>query len=536
MRRALRDPGLLAAFAGMGLLLLVFVLHPTVRVLLFPRLTDYLAIPTSVRWMEATRNSLIMMVLSSATATAVGAVFALAFTRDDIPWAGLFRAVAQLPLFAPPFMVAFAYILLFGRQGLITRSLLGLDVNIFGWPGLWIVQTVAFFPYAALVVTGVLRGINPTLEYAAADLGADEAAALRDITLGLARPGITGALLVVAITVLADFGNAVIIAGGFPLLATEAWFRLEGMGDLRGAALVVSILILPTTALFLLERYVVGRRQYVTITGRGGRIEPPPTPSRWRWTVFAVCATMSVLVVLVYAAIAVGACVTAWGYNWSLTLEHWRLSADRLGTLVNSLKLAGTSALMTATLALLAAFLVSRDTPLRRAMDFLSMLPGALPGVFVGVGYVLAFNQPPLDLAGTFWILPLALAFWHLPLGYQTALAGLRQIERAIEEAASNLGATGLHLVWDIYLPLLRKAFADTFAVSFIRSVVNVSIVVFLVSPGHVVATFAILSLIVNGAWGGAAALTASLLVVTLTAAGVARVVLGYEVRAARVG
>lgn len=136
----------------------------------------------------------------------------------------------------------------------------------------------------------------------------------------------------------------------------------------------------------------------------------------------------------------------------------------------------------------------------------------------------------------TAWILALALAFWHLPLGYQTVAVALRQIERAIEEAASNLGASSLDVVRDIYLPLLRGAIVDVFAVSSIRTVVNVSIVVFLVSPGHVVATFAIMSLIVNGSWGGAAALTSLLLVVTLAAAGAARVVLGAEVRTARVG
>lgn len=536
VRRLLRDPVLVLAFTVAMAALVLFVLYPTVRVLVYPSLQDYAAIPHSVRWVQAARNSLTMMVLSSITATAVGAAFAFALVRNDIPGHRLFRLAVQLPLFAPPFMVAFAYILLFGRQGLITRSLLGLDVNIFGWPGLWLVQTVAFFPYATLVIEHVLRGVNPTLEYAAHSLGASRADALRDVTLSLTWPGITGAVLVVALTVLADFGNAVIIAGGMPLLATEAWFRLEGTADLRGAALVVSMLIVPTTALFLLERYVVGRRRYVTVTGRGGWLAPLPTPSTLRWVVTAICVMMSVLVVLVYGAVVLGAFATAWGYNWTLTFDHWRLSLDRLDTLANSLKLAAASAAITAALAMLGAFLASRESILRRPLDFLAMLPGALPGVFVGVGYVLAFNAPPVELAGTFAILVLALAFWHLPLGYQTALGALRQIERAIEDAASNLGAKGLDLVWDVYLPLLRRAIVDAFAVSFVRSVVNVSIVVFLVSPGHVVATFAILSLIVNGAWGGAAALTTALLAVTLGVVALSRRLLGYPVYAGRVG
>jgi len=127
----------LAAAATLG----VFVLYPTIRVLVYPTLADYLAIPTSTRWILAARNSLIMMVISTLTATLAGLIFAFATTRPDVPGRGLFRSIAVLPLFAPPFMVAFAYILMFGRQGLITRTVLGLDANIFGWHGLWLVQT-----------------------------------------------------------------------------------------------------------------------------------------------------------------------------------------------------------------------------------------------------------------------------------------------------------------------------------------------------------------------------------------------------------
>jgi iron(III) transport system permease protein len=156
--------------------------------------------------------------------------------------------------------------------------------------------------------------------------------------------------------------------------------------------------------------------------------------------------------------------------------------------------------------------------------------------VFVGVGFVLAFNRPPLELVGTVWIIALALGFWHLPMGYQAAVATLKQIERSIEEAATNLGASGLRVLWDIYLPLLQRAFVGAFTVSFIRAVTNVSIVVFLVTPGNVVATFAILNMINNGIWGAAAALTTMLLVLTLVAVGIAQAAAGLAMRPTRMG
>lgn len=536
VRRQVGDPGVVLAFAGAAAVLGLFVLYPTIRVLIFPSLQDYLDIPRSARWMQAARNSLVMMVISTATATLAGLVFAFALTRRDIPGRALFRSIAMLPLFAPPFMVAFAYILMFGRQGLITRTLLGLDVNIFGWHGLWLVQTVAFFPLAMLIIMGVLEAINPSLEHAARNLGADEWTVARSITFALARPGIAGAALVVAISVLADFGNAVVIAGGYPLLATEAWFRLEGMGDLRGAALVVVMLIVPTTVLFLLERFWVSQRVYTTVTGRGSRIDHPPTHPVLKWGTVAFCSAMTVMVLLVYFGVIAGGITTSWGRDWTPTLMHWQLAADRVDTLWASVRIGALAGAITGVVAVVIAFVTSRALPLRQVLDFLAVLPGALPGVFVGVGFVLAFNRPPLELVGTVWVIALALAFWHLPMGYQAAVATLKQIERAIEEAATNLGASGLRVLWDIYLPLLQRAFVGAFVVSFIRAVTNVSIVVFLVAPGNLVATFAILNMIGNGIWGGAAALTTMLLILTLIFVGLAQAIAGRALRPMRMG
>lgn len=527
------DPGLLAAFVVVAAALVGFVLYPTLRVLAYPAVSDYLAAPHNSRWIAAMRNSLMMMVLSTASATLVGFVYAYATTRADLPGRKAFQQVALLPLFAPPFMVAFAYILLFGRQGLITKQLLGLNVNLFGWEGLWLVQTVAFFPYAALIIAQVLEAINPTLEYAARDLGASEWTLFRTVTVPLARPGVAAAMLIVAISVLADFGNAVVLVGNMPLLATEAWFRIEGLADLSGAAVIVSVLLLPTVGLFLLERVWVSRRLYTTITGRGGRLTRPPTPWYFLTPLLVFSIGVAIFVLLVYVAVLAGAFARTWGYNWTLTLDHWRLALAQSGPhLANSIKIGVASALVTSSLALLAAFVTSRRVfRSERALDFLAVLPAALPGVFIGIGFLLAFNQPPLVLGGTPWILILALAFWHIPFGYQAAVAGMKQIDRSIEEAASNLGASGLRVLRDVYLPLLRGAFATSFVTSFIRAVTNLSIVVFLVTPRNLVATYAILSMIGGGFWGAAAALTTALLAVTFIAVGLARVALGRGLR-----
>jgi iron(III) transport system permease protein len=277
----------------------------------------------------------------------------------------------------------------------------------------------------------------------------------------------------------------------------------------------------------------VGRRVYTAVTGRGTRIEQPPTPPAIRWGLFAGCVLIGTLVLLVYVGVLLGSVASVWGYKWTLTLAHWRLGLAQGGAqLLTSVKIGALSAALTSLIAVVAAFVTSRrNLPFLKVIDFLAVLPAALPGVFIGVGYLLAFNTPPLLLAGTSWILILALTFWHIPLGYQAAHAQLKQIDRSIEEAAQNLGAPGLRVLWDVYFPLLRPAFTASFITAFIRSVTNLSIVVFLVTPRNLVATYSILAMIGGGFWGAAAALTTALLAITLVGVGLARLVLGVRLR-----
>ncbi len=526
-RRSLAvEPGVLVlAVLTVGALAL-FVLYPAARVLATPDWSDAGAVLLRPRTLRAAWHSLAITALSTASSTLVGFAFAFAATRRDMPWRPFFRLVGFLPLFAPPFMVAFAYILMFGRQGLLSHHLLGLEPDIFGWPGLWLSQTVAFFPLAAAIITGVLEGVHPNAEQAALTLGATEWQALRTVLLPLAWPGIVGAMLVVAITVLADFGNAVVIAGNYPLLATEAWFMMDGLGDLAGAAVVVSVLLVPTVALFVASRLLLRRREFATGGGRGAAVDQVATPGPLKWAVLAVCGLVGVLVLILYAAVLLAGLTAQWGADWSLTLRHWAEAAANLPALWQSLAVAAVAGLVTAGVGQAAAFVQSWPIPFRGVVGFLAVLPGALPGVFIGVGYLLAFNAPPVELAGTIWLVALALGFWHLPQAYQSTAAALGQIHRSVEHAARNLGASELRLIGDVYAPLLSRSLLAAFLQSFIRAVSNISVIVFLISPGQVLVTYVILQQIGGSDWSGAAALTTALLVVTFCCVGLAQAAL----------
>ena len=518
--RAPAEVGVRIAFALFLLLLAIFIIYPTLKVLIYPNFQEYIAVLRGSQWVTAARNTLVITFLSTLTATVVGFLFAFATTRHDIPGARIFRTIGLLPLFAPPFMVAFSYILMFGRQGLVSNRVFGLELDIFGVHGLWLSQTIAFFPLSMMIIKGTLEGIHPSAEQAALTLGATESRALWTVTVPLARPGVLGAMLVVAITVLADFGNAVVIAGNYPVLATTAWFMLDGLADLKGASVIVAILLVPTVALFIASRALTASRSYVTVTGRGSSMNQIRTPTPIKWIVLALCSIVSLFVICLYVGIFLAGVTAAWGSDWSLSLQHWQKAMLQWEELRFSLIMSVCAGLLTAVLGQIAAFLVSRELRFKSAVDFLAVLPGALPGVFIGIGFVLAFNAPPLELVGGMWIVVFALGFWHLPLAYQATSATLGQIHKSIEDAARDLGASELRLIKDIYVPLLFQSLVASFLQSFIRSISNISVVVFLVAPGNVAVTFIILQMIAGGDWGGAAALTSLLLAITFVCVG----------------
>jgi iron(III) transport system permease protein len=174
-------------------------------------------------------------------------------------------------------------------------------------------------------------------------------------------------------------------------------------------------------------------------------------------------------------------------------------------------------------LATVAAYLVDqRAIPGRRIVDFLCVLPAAVPGVFLGIGYLLVFNRPGVPLAGTAVLLIVAFTFANLPFGYQVARAGLAQIDRNLADAAADLGASRLRILWDVHLRLIFPVCVAAWTTTFISCVTNLSIAIFLVTAGTQVATFSILGLIGDNRLEAASALTTALLAVTLAVVGVA--------------
>jgi iron(III) transport system permease protein len=527
MKRIARDPLLATCALATVLLLVLFIVYPQVKVALAPGAQGYQTFFASgPNWTRATQNSLTIMLLSTTTAVLLGFVYAYAMVFSEMRWKPFFRIVALLPLLSPPFVVAASYVLLFGPRGMITFGVFKQSPNILGLWGLWGVQTIAFFPFAYALIADVLERSDPRLEQAARNLGAGPWQVFRTVTLPLARPGLISATLLVAIYVLEDFGNPALIAGGFTVLPTLAYGLISGFGDFAGASVVSLILLAIAMVLYLFRLRLEGRRSYVTVSGRGSRMPRPPVSKRVSMACFAACLLLAGMIILVYGVLLVSSLVESFPFNLNLTLKHFDYLGAHFVSLRNSFVYALIAATLCSALSLLLAYIIQRkEWPGRGIVDFVAIMPAAVPGIFFGIGYALAFNQRGLEWLDRGALITISMIFWNIPVGYRAIVGGLQQIDRSIDEAAASMGASGLRALGGILAPILIGSLDTAFITAFIRAITTLSVVIFLFTPSTTVATITIFQLVNDFNWGGATAFTVSVIGIALTTLVVIRAV-----------
>jgi iron(III) transport system permease protein len=460
----------------------------------------------------ALASSLLVAGVVAPLSTLLGLAFALLQQRTRLRWLQpLLGGLALLPLITPPFVLAFALILMFGRNGFVTAGLLGLDQNfLFGPVGLITAQVLAFAPVAFLVLRGSVQGLNAALEEAASSLGSSRWRVFRTVTWPLLRPGLANALLLSVIESLSDFGNPLILGGDRNYLATEVFIAFTGRYDPVEAAVYGLVLLALVLLVFWLQYRWLGQTSFVTTTGKptGGR--PLPLPGALEALLTALLALWGLLVVGLYGSVMVGSFVQLWGFNYTPTLKHYHdFLTLGLPVFVNTFKIALVAAVPTAVLGLLLAYLVFRqDFAGKRLLEFSALLSFAMPGTVMGVGYVLAFNGEPWVLTGTTALIVLALIFREVPVGIRAGVAGLAQIDPALEEASATLGGSSGRTLVRVVLPLLLPAFIGGLAFAFVRGMTAVSQIIFLVGPGNLLATVLLLGWVEQGQMGRAAAMS----------------------------
>ncbi|MGJ7562409.1 ABC transporter permease [Variovorax sp. GB1R11] len=492
-------------------------------------------------------NTLVLALLTAAGTTFLGTLMALMAERGSKRGQGALRVLALLPIITPPFVVGLGLILLFGRAGIVNQvleSVFGIEPTrwFYGMPGVLVAQLFAFTPIAFMIMRGVVQGIAPSLEEAAQMLRADRRRTFFTITLPLLKPGLANAFLVGFIESIADFGNPVVVGGQFSVLSTDIFFAIVGAQYDQGrAASLAWVLTLFALGVFALQRGLLGKQNYTTVSGKGDAGIAMALPDGVRRTIYCVALPWIAFTAVVYLFAFAGGFVQTWGRDYTFTLNHFKsafaLEWGQFGlvwagtawnSLITTLKLAGISAPITAALGLLIAWLLARNEFKGQGFfEFGALLAFAIPGTVLGVSYILAFNVPPFELTGTGLIIVLCFMFRNLPVGVRAGTAAFKQLDRSLDEASLMLRASTSQTLFKVVLPLLKPALVAALVYSFVRAMTTVSAVIFLVTAENELATTYIIGRVGNGDYGIALAYCTVLMILMSLAIALVQFVVG---------
>ena len=471
-------------------------------------LGNYVAALSDPRIWELVINSLAVSGLSAICAVTLAYFYAYALQRTNVVWKSALRMVVMLPLFAPSLIQAQGLIFLLGRNGIFNRFL-GFDIEIYGFWGVAIANTLYTFPYAFLILSAALAVADARLYEGAIVMGARPFKIFRTVTLASTKFGIAAALFVAFSLSITDFGNAIVIGGNFDVLATEIYSKVIGQAQFHLGAVIGVILLVPAAlSKLIVER--ISKKQHSQVTDKSVALQIRPNRRRdWMFGTYAgliVVVFLSVPLIVVFASL-----VKLWPYNMSFTLQHYRFDVQN-GTapLWNSIGVAMATAFF-GVIAVFAAAIVTLKfrTPLSGPISFLATLPASIPGMVLGLGYVLAFNSlsNPLNfLYGTFPLIILLYIYYNHAQGYLITATSLKQISNTFDEASTMLGGSALRTLFKVTLPLLWPTLLGVGVFFFMRAMVSLSAVIFLITPQTQVAAVSVLQLADRGATNQAAA------------------------------
>lgn len=533
----LRQPVLLVAVVLTILLLLLFVIYPLFKILVFSltdaegnfSLANLGEILSTSRYLAVFGRTMLLGLVVAVIATFIGYIFAYTITRTNVPCKGFLKTIATLPILSPPFILSLSIIFLFGKQGFITKTLLGITGNnVYGMGSLVVVQVISFFPVAYLTLSGILSSIDASVEDAACNMGASRWHTFWTVTFPLSLPGIISGCLLVFIQSLEDFSNPATIGGEFSTLSIEVYQIITGSYDMQKGSVLALLLLLPAVTAYLFNKYWVGKKSFVTVTGKPTQARKLIDEPHIKWPLFAFCMVVAAVIILLYGSVIYGSFIKTWGYNYSLTLDQYKNAlAYGWDSLKNSMVLGLISAVVGGLLGMIIAYITAkRNYYGKRFIEVASVLMFAVPGTVLGISYILGFNAinvfgRTFSLTGTAVILVIVFTFRNMPVAIESGTTTLLQIDNSIEEASTILGADTGYSFRRITLPMLRNAFFSGIVYSFTKAITAVSAVIFLVSARWNLVTSKIYSLFDQAKYSQAAAFVTMMVVILLVFIGI---------------
>jgi iron(III) transport system permease protein len=484
--------------------LYLFVLYPMGKVLWRSLLSAdgrFVGVANYVRYFStpaiaaSITNSLTVSAAAMLVTVVIAFVYAYALTRTVMPWRGLFRMVAMLPIFAPSLVQGLAFVYIFGNNGAFTR-LTGINIGIYGAKGIIMAEVFYCFPHAMLILMAALTATDARLYDAAAAMGASRRKTFVTVTLPGVKYGLMSACFVVFTLVITDFGVPKVVGGKYSVMATEIYNQVIGQQNFHMGATVSVVLLIPALVAFVVDR-LIQRRQYALISSSATPLAPRKSPVRDA-CLFGYCTFIAISILAIYLAILIVSAVHRWPYNFTFTLKHY--SFDTVGgytPLLNSMYVAVLTAILGTAITFIGAYLVEKcRTMLSGPLYMLSVLPVAIPGMVLGLAYIFTFNVAGSALNvlyGTLAILVVSNLIHYFTVPFLTATTSLKQMDAEFENVSASLGVPFYKTFWRVTVPIALPSIVAISMYFFLAAMVTLSAVVFLVAPGTELAAVAVL-------------------------------------------
>jgi len=491
-------------------------------------LSNYATMLGNQRFLRITSNSFAVTLLSTTLAVSLAYVYAYAIQRTTMPMRNLFRLIAVLPLFAPSLVQAQGLVLLFGRNGLVNRTF-DLGIDLYGYWGIVIASVLYVFPYAFLILSAALAVADARLYESAEMLGASKKRAFWTVTLPATRYGLAAAIFVCFTLVITDFGNPMVIGGDYTVLASEVYNQVIGQANFEMGTVIGMVLLIPAAIAAIVEKRV-SAKQYALISEHSKPLVPQT--DRVRDAVLSVLViAVSIAILSIIAVVVFASFVHLWPYRMNFSLRHYAFDVQNgIQPLWNSIYVSLMAAGIGVVVVTAAAYVIEKfPSPAARGLYFLSILPAAVPGMVLGLGYILAFNNPSnpvYAIYGTLFIIAIANVYYYHAHGFLISGTSIKQISGRFDEASATLGGSRVQTFVKVTLPLLFPTLVGIAVFFFMRSMVTLSAVIFLITPNTQMAAVSVLYLQDRGATNQAAAFSVCIIVTVMAALLVVRLLL----------
>ena len=466
----------------------------------FVGLANYVKYFSTPAMVTSAEHTIVIGVVTTVIVVGLAFLYAYALTRSCIPFKGLFRIIALIPILAPSLLPAISLVYLFGNQGMIKELMFG--ETIYGPIGIVIALAFWIFPHTVMILTTALATADARLYEAAVALRASKLRIFFTVTLPGAKYGLMSACFIAFTYAITDFGAPKVIGGWYNVLSVDIYKQVVGQQNFQMGAVVGVILLFPVALSFIAQR-LVQRRQMAQLSARAVPLEPKPN-RRFDLIMLAYCLFIAFILVGMLGVSAYASFVKFWPYNLSLVLGNYQfdlMDGGGWGAYWNSVRMATATAFFGTLIIFAGAYLIEKSQRYRRfrsVLEFLAIVPLAVPGMVLGLAYIFFFNDPnnPFGfIYHTMAILVLCTVVHYYTVPHLTALTALKQLDAEFEAVSQSLKVPFYKTFSRVTFPVCLPAILDISIYLFINAMTTVSAVVFIYGPDTTLASVAVLNM-----------------------------------------